>query len=90
MRSDLDLTKPGVRSIPLCATEKLSGTCVISGWGSIDPSGQSGTDKLQKLFQPITARSTCQLNYGGAITNAMICVGGRDGEGGCKLHQIMK
>lgn len=82
--------------IPLCRQEP-TGACIISGWGSIDPSGRSGTDQLQKLYQNVTPRSTCERNYGrGRITPAMICVGGQSGQGGCMcfvvfvVHRVKK
>jgi len=79
----LDLTKRGLSSVPLCPTEAMAGNCLISGWGYIDPKGTL-PDQLKRLFQPITDRETCSKNYGGGITKNMICVGGKDGEGGCK------
>jgi len=85
LKEKLDLSKPEIAAIPLCSVEP-TGTCLISGWGSVDPDGRSGTDKLQKLFSPITPRAQCQENFNGVntVTDAMICIGGKEGEGGCK------
>jgi len=89
LEEDLEIVKDEVETIRMCSKLPARGqVCVISGWGSMDSSGTSASDQLQQLFQPISYRYTCYRNYNGAITNAMVCVGGRKDEGGCKSVSI--
>merc|ERR1711881_376343 len=54
--------------------------CFTSGWGTLS-SGGSSTDELQYVRVPAITNADCNEDYGGSITDSMICAGYR-GVGG--------
>merc|ERR1712156_1138736 len=54
--------------------------CFTSGWGTLS-SGGSSTDTCQYVRVPAITNAACNADYGGSITDSMICAG-YPGEGG--------
>merc|ERR1712223_2226339 len=54
--------------------------CFTSGWGTLS-SGGSSTDTCQYVRVPAITNAECNAEYGGSITDSMICAG-YPGEGG--------
>jgi len=73
----LTLGQTNARAVTLAASgnDPASGTNVIAiGWGTTSEGG-SIPAALRHVTVPIVARATCNSNYGGGITNNMICAG---------------
>ncbi|XP_051244616.1 trypsin-like [Dicentrarchus labrax] len=56
-------------------------TTWVTGWGTIDSSGISlpFPQRLQEVSVPIVSNSQCNNDYGGGITDNMVCAGLQDG-----------
>merc|ERR1719361_914324 len=70
---------PSASYLPANSTEDR---CFTSGWGTLS-SGGSATDNLQYVRVPAVTNSACNSQYGGSITDSMLCagypnVGGKD------------
>uniref|UniRef100_A0A8C0GY03 chymotrypsin n=1 Tax=Chelonoidis abingdonii TaxID=106734 RepID=A0A8C0GY03_CHEAB len=78
----LKLAKPANmtdRVSPVClpaATDNFPGglTCVTTGWGLTDPSGNNTPDQLQQAALPLLTNRQCK-SYWGNIHDVMICAG---------------
>jgi len=68
---------PEADYLDISSTEEA---CFTSGWGTLASGGQS-TNKLQWVRVPAITNADCDSDYGGGITDSMICAGYR-GEGG--------
>ncbi|MCG8039357.1 MAG: serine protease [Candidatus Thiodiazotropha taylori] len=92
--ANLQAVAPATRSI----TENLSaGTLLtVMGWGNMSTSGEEFPNRLHEVQVPLVAQDECRQNYGGGITDNMICAGlpqgGKDScqgdSGGPLVHQI--
>ncbi|MCG7933439.1 MAG: serine protease [Candidatus Thiodiazotropha taylori] len=68
----------------------------VMGWGNMSTSGEEFPNRLQEVQVPLVAQDECRQNYGGSITDNMICAGlpqgGKDScqgdSGGPLVHQI--
>ncbi|MCG7949469.1 MAG: serine protease [Candidatus Thiodiazotropha taylori] len=68
----------------------------VMGWGNMSTSGEEFPNRLQEVQVPLVAQDECRHNYGGSITDNMICAGlpqgGKDScqgdSGGPLVHQI--
>ena len=47
---------------------------LVSGWGALQEKGDT-SDILQKVSLPIVSNATCNVAYGGTITDNMLCAG---------------
>merc|ERR1712088_952146 len=70
---------PSADYLPATATEAR---CFTSGWGTLS-SGGSATNNLQYVRVPAITNAQCNSDYGGSITDTMLCagypgVGGKD------------
>merc|ERR1712038_1230529 len=64
------------------STSSTEDRCFTSGWGTLS-SGGSSTNTLQWVRVPAITNAACNAQYGGSITDSMICagypgVGGKD------------
>jgi len=64
------------------STSSTEERCFTSGWGTLS-SGGSATNTLQWVRVPAITNAACNAQYGGSITDSMICagypgVGGKD------------
>ncbi|XP_049779308.1 trypsin alpha-3-like [Schistocerca cancellata] len=68
-----------LQTVSLGTTEPSAGTAVtITGWGDLSSGGSSPT-QLQAVTTSIVARASCNIAYGGEITQRMICAGEDEG-----------
>merc|ERR1739836_314685 len=87
LSSPLDLTADVFPACLPSSTSYLSTSsteerCFTSGWGTLS-SGGSATNTLQWVRVPAITNAACNAQYGGSITDSMICagypgVGGKD------------
>merc|ERR1719367_1357066 len=87
LSSPLDLTADVFPACLPSSTSYLSTSsteerCFTSGWGTLS-SGGSSTNTLQWVRVPAITNAACNAQYGGSITDSMICagypgVGGKD------------
>ncbi|MEW8200301.1 MAG: serine protease, partial [Candidatus Thiodiazotropha endolucinida] len=92
--ANLQAVTPATRSI----TENISaGTpLTVMGWGNMSASGEEFPNRLQEAQVPLVSQDECRQNYGGNLTDNMICAGlpqgGKDScqgdSGGPLVHQI--
>ncbi|XP_049809288.1 trypsin alpha-3-like [Schistocerca nitens] len=68
-----------LQAVTLGTTEPAEGTAVtITTWGALS-SGGSSPLQLQAVTTSIVARTSCNIAYGGGITQRMICAGEDEG-----------
>jgi len=68
----------------------------VMGWGNLSTTGQEFPDKLNEVQVPLVSHAVCNTNYGGDITENMVCAGysqgGKDScqgdSGGPLLYQM--
>jgi secreted trypsin-like serine protease len=68
----------------------------VMGWGNLSTTGQQYPDKLNEVQVPLVSQAVCNNNYGGGITENMVCAGytqgGKDScqgdSGGPLLYQV--
>lgn len=68
----------------------------VMGWGNLSTSGEEFPDRLNEVKVPLVAQSLCKENYGGDISDNMICAGLEEGgkdscqgdSGGPLVHQL--
>jgi len=57
----------------------------VAGWGVTKETSQSLPSRLQKVEVPLVSNIVCNKNYGGGITNRMLCAGyARGGKDACQ------
>ncbi|XP_006868437.1 PREDICTED: kallikrein-1-like [Chrysochloris asiatica] len=65
-----------VKVLGLPTTEpEVGSTCIFSGWGSIDPSGDVYPDDLQCIDMKIFKNDVCTKTHNHKITASMLCAG---------------
>jgi len=71
----LGQTQAKAVSLPSQGSDPSSGTNVVChGWGTTSEGG-SISSAQREVTVPIVARATCNSQYGGGITNNMVCAG---------------
>jgi len=63
-------------AIPASGPEVMA---TVAGWGATQESSSSLPARLQKVDVPLVPFATCNKNYGGVITDRMICAGYTNG-----------
>lgn len=77
---------PTIDDIQLAEHEESAGTFVaVTGWGALSEGGSSPS-KLQRVSIRIVTKEICTKAYGQeAITDSMLCAGGRGGRDACQV-----
>lgn len=73
----------GYATLPAQGSDPSAGTTLtVAGWGTTSENSNSLPSALRKVSVPVVARSTCNSEYSGEISNNMFCAavaaGGKD------------
>ena len=69
----------GVALVPEDVGPLVGVTSTVTGWGNRQPGSADYPATLHEVEVPIVSNSDCQIPYGSAITDAMICAGVPEG-----------